>query len=230
MARLAGHLGQAEVGLTRKRVETTGRDGKGSTDHSWMRSADLALTVSRSQPGTARSAHDAAVVLASFANADAGAYQRGSIALHHHSFIGFFDRVDLRLFARAVSQHAPASEWPSMGGEESVRGLHEDLATGRSLWALQAEWWTAVPGTPRDEKLASLLRRQLALAAWVDTGGIDRPTIAIGRRLTALGIGLRFNQSDELTMRLDLGRPVMGIPSDQRRLRLLFTVSVRPRL
>lgn len=223
-------FGQAEIGLSRQRNETFVRGTTTGDDVTWLRRVDLSLTLARSQPGTAAAAHDAVIVSTSLAQGDAGSFRRGSIALHRHQFIGFFDRLDLRFYARGVSSRAPPAEWPSFGGEESVRGLREDLATGRSLWALQSEWWMPVPWKTDNERLASLLRRQIALAAWVDTGAIHRPTTAIERRHTVIGLGLRYSQSDELTMRLDVARPVAGVAADQRRLRVLFTVSARPRL
>lgn len=239
---------QAEFALSRERAETTaagsatagtagGAAGAGAGTAAtagaaveWLRRADFTLTVARSEFGTAASAHDAAVVSTSLAQASSGSYRSASLALSHHQFIGFFDRVDLRFFARGVSRRAPAAELPTFGGENTVRGLREDFAAGQALWALQSEWWMPAPWRTDSERLASLLRRQLALAAWVDTGAIYKPTTAIARRHTAVGLGLRYSQSDALTMRLDLARPVVGVGPDQRRLRLLFTVAVRPRL
>lgn len=239
---------QAEFALSRERTETTAAGsaaagtggaaagtGAGAAASAgpaveWLRRADFTLTVARSRFGTAASAHDAAVISTSLAQASGGSYRSVSLALNHHQFIGFFDRVDFRFFARGVSRRAPAAEMPTFGGEDSVRGLREDFATGRALWALQSEWWMPVPWKTDSEGLASLLRRQLALAAWVDTGAIYKPTTAIARRHTAAGLGLRYSQSDALTMRLDLARPIAGVDPDQRRLRLLFTVAVRPRL
>lgn len=222
---------QAEFTLARENAQA--KDAAvGSVDPSatWMRRVDATLTVARSQPGTAKAMHDEAVLSASFAQADTGSFQQVSVALNHHQFIGFFDRLDFRLFGRGVTSRAPATELPSFGGEESVRGLREDQASGRAVWALQSEWWMPVPWKTNNETLASLFRRQLALAAWVDTGAIYRPTTPIARQHTAVGLGLRYSQSDELTLRFDVARPVAGLVSEQRRTRLLLTVTMRPRL
>lgn len=226
-----GSFAQAEFTLARENAQA--KDAAvGGVDPSaaWMRRVDTTLKVARSQPGTAKSMHDEAVLSTSFAQAETGSFQRVSVALNHHQFIGFFDRLDFRFFGRGVTNRAPATELPTFGGEESVRGLREDQASGRAVWALQSEWWMPVPWKTNSEARASLFRRQLALAVWVDTGAIYRPTTPFARQHTAVGLGLRYSQSDEVTLRLDVARPVAGLESEQRRTRLLLTVTMRPRL
>ncbi|MFG6430013.1 ShlB/FhaC/HecB family hemolysin secretion/activation protein [Roseateles sp. LYH14W] len=176
-----------------------------------LRSAGLGLVFSHSLHATARpSALDAELqVQAGRAGAGHGRYGRAQASLAWQRFVGPFWRWDLRANATAVRGPAPQAEWPTFGGEQSVRGYAADLAVARRTWALQNELWLPPPGADRvDAALGALLRRQVALALFVDIGGLrGSPSQHAGTKAGA-GLGLRYLADASVTLRLDWARPV----------------------
>lgn len=176
-----------------------------------LRSVGLGLAFSRSIHATARPADlDVELqALAGRAGAGHGRYGRAQATLAWQRFVGPFWRWDLRANATAVRGPAPQAEWPTFGGEQSVRGYAADLAVARRTWALQNEFWLPPPGAERiDSALGGLLRRQVALALFVDIGGLrGSPSHHTGTKAGA-GLGLRYLADAGVTLRLDWARPL----------------------
>ncbi|MCC6232599.1 MAG: hypothetical protein IT580_08140 [Verrucomicrobiales bacterium] len=126
------------------------------------------------------------------------------IHLSHHQFVGAFHQWDLRLRGAWASDATPERELPSFGGEESVRGYREDAGLGRTAWSIQNEYWIPVrlrPASP--SPLLRLLRQNLALAAFVDVGGVHDTSDAFSGIKAGAGLGVRAVWQDSITLRLD---------------------------
>lgn len=184
-----------------------------------LRTAGLGLVFSRSLHATARpSALDVELqAQAGRAGAGHGRYGRAQASLAWQRFVGPFWRWDLRAHATAVRGPAPQAEWPTFGGEQSVRGYAADLAVARRTWALQNELWLPPPGADRvDAALGALLRRQVALALFVDVGGLRGSPSQHAATKAGAGLGLRYLADANVTLRLDWARP---LGEDDARLR-----------
>lgn len=199
-----------------------------------LRSAGLGLVYSRSSHAAARPSDlDVELqALAGQANPGHARYRRAQATLAYQRFVGPFWRWDLRAQATAVGGPAPQAEWPTFGGEQSVRGYAQDLSVARRTWALQNELWLPPPGADGlDSELGSLLRRQVALALFVDVGGLrGSPTYGTGTK-TAAGLGLRYLADAGIALRLDWARPINeDAPRIRRSGQWLLSITSRPKL
>lgn len=219
---------QLELGLVRQRSELTGPSG--SVLRTLGSLAEARLIWVRSEHGTQAAPHTEAVLLLARGRSEGDGFGKLGLEFNHHRFVGFFTQWDLRLRAAGVSGEVPVAEQLSFGGEDSVRGYRVDAAAGRRVWALQNELWTPLPWQPRSTAFAQTLRRQVAVAALLDVGGVHGSRSGFDGRKASIGIGLRYHHGDVLALRLDVARPVGSVGADDRRTRLHFSVSSQRQL
>lgn len=224
----AASFSHIDFSLADYRTETNPAAAASSANRSrsHIRLADVSWQVAKAWPRTPASAQAEATLSLARGSADGQRFSKAGADFALHRFVGALSRWDLRLHARAVSGAAPASEWPSFGGEDSVRGYRADAASARRTWVLQNEYWMPLPWAPESPTLARTLRRSVALAFIADIGGLGGGAAAgLSGRKAGLGAGLRYVYNDSVTMRLDWARPVGNVAPEYRRGRLYFTVS-----
>ena len=219
----AGSFSRLDLTLSDHETEVTPTSAPAS--RSRIRLAQAAWQVAKSWQRTPASDHIDATLSLANGRADGRRFSKSGIDLAYHRFVGALTRWDLRVHARAVSNAAPATEWPAFGGDDSVRGYRADAASARQTWALQNEYWMPLPWAPESASLARVLRRSVALAFIADLGGLADSQSTLSGRKASVGAGLRYVYSDNVTMRLDWARPVGAVARDDRRNRLYFSVS-----
>ena len=222
---LGGTFGQAEFGVNRTDIEL--ESAGAAIRRTRVTLADATLVVVRSQAGTPASPYEEAVLSLARGRADGRGFGKAGLELSAHRFVAPFAQWDLRVRAQAVGAQAPVAEYPRFGGEDTVRGYRNERVVARRIWAIQNEYWMPLPWQFGSPALARTLRRNLALAALVDIGGVAAPLTPFGGRKAALGLGLRYNYQDTLSMRLDVARPVGSTASDDRRVRIHFSITAR---
>jgi hypothetical protein len=222
---VAGTFGQAELGLSRTDIEL--KSAGAATQSSRVTLADAALVVVRSREGTPASPHHEAVITLARGRADGHGFNKAGLDWSMHRFVGAFERWDLRVHVHAVSAGTPPAEYISFGGEDTVRGYRSDRTAARRVWAVQNEYWMPLRWPFGSESLERTLRRKLAVAALIDVGDVRESLTSFSGRKTGVGLGLRYNHEDALTMRLDVAHPVGSEIGADRRMRLYFTVSTR---
>lgn len=217
----------AQLELALRRVEIS-FDKLGS-QRQRVSAVDASLVLMRFHESTPASARQEWVLSATAGHADGERFAKAGTMLAMRRFVGAFSQWDLRARAQAVTARTPLAEWVRFGGEDTVRGYKADYAVARQAWALQNEYWMPLPWMPSSPELASTLRRNLALAAFLDMGGVRHAPAALagvsGFKAGA-GIGLRYRPDPGATLRLDAARPVGGVPRDDRRTRIHFNVTV----
>lgn len=132
-------------------------------------------------------------------------YFKPSLRATYHRFVSSFLQWECNAGFAWASEDTPSVELPSFGGESSVRGYRKDAGVGRVSWAVQNELWVPVRfplGLPLPEEFDKIVRRNLAVAAFFDLGGIHQSTDGFSGVKTGGGMGLRFVCGD-LTLRLD---------------------------
>ncbi|MGM9482926.1 ShlB/FhaC/HecB family hemolysin secretion/activation protein [Roseateles sp. NT4] len=215
---------QLEVAL--RRVEIT-FDATGS-QRQRVSAVDVSLVLTRSHEGTPASERQELVLNASAGRADGEYFGKAGMTLAVRRFVGAFSQWDLRARAHAVSTHTPLEEWVRFGGEDTVRGYKADNTVARQAWALQNEYWMPLPWTPASPEFASNLRRHVALAAFLDMGGVrhaNTPLSGASGFKAGAGLGLRYRPYPSTALRLDVARPVGNVADNDRRTRIYFTVT-----
>jgi hypothetical protein len=138
---------------------------------------------------------------------DAGdAFIRPSVEITYHRFLGSFAQWECSAQAAWASSGTPMIEWPTLGGESSVRGYRFTAGTGRSTWSVQNELWIPIflrqrIGLP--DAIDRMVRRNLSLAAFIDVGGVGQTDDSFSGTKAGAGLGVRFVYNDLLTIRLD---------------------------
>jgi len=219
-----GTYGQLELGANRSDVML-----EGSTEPKQRLTVfDASAFIGGSSQGTPGSERWETAVTLALGRATTA--QDGFVKLQqqaaYNRFVGSFDRWDMRARIAGVTSDTPQSEWSTFGGEDSVRGYRIEAAAARRTWVLQNEFWTPLSFLARDnEELARTLRRSVALALFVDVGGLSKGTAPDGTR-AGVGAGLRMTLNDAFVLRLDWARPVgstNGLGERENRFYLTFT-------
>ena len=202
----AGSFGQATASLTQ---HDTWQEGTAEPKDR-IRKATAGFVFARTEYATAASPHvDGGMSLTQGRARPGSSFRKAEGDITLHRFTGAFYRWDLRAATAYVSKTAPQSEWPVFGGEASLRGYASDTTIARRTWVIQNELWLPVSELlQRDTEFTSFLRRSVWLAVLVDVGGLESsPRLANGSRRSA-GLGLRFAQGSDFTLRLDWARPI----------------------
>lgn len=202
--------------------ERVGRDG--------IASADLGLLYFRQwdcRPGSARLEIEP-VLRAAVSDTNGSAFFIPRVDATYHQFVGPFSQIDVNGRIAWASDETPPNELPSLGGEQTVRGYRTDAFVGNLVWALQTEAWLPLRfRVARSGSLERFLRRNLALAAFVDIGGVQDTADGEDGFKAGAGLGLRMVWADYLTVRLDWAHALDE--SDERRggSMVYFTVTTR---
>lgn len=134
-----------------------------------------------------------------------------------------FLRADLQLSDRPLL----SQEQISLGGQDNLRGYRQDALLSDNGLLLSAEVRVPVLRIP---EISGLLQ----VVPFVDFGTVwnrQANTNPDPSSLASLGIGLRLQISDRLTMRLDVGIPLSRIAADKKTLQengIYFSISANP--
>jgi hemolysin activation/secretion protein len=165
-------------------------------------------------PGSARLDFQPTVRLG-YGNQEGVWFFKPSFQGTYHRFISAFLQWECNAAFTWASADTPSVELPSLGGESSVRGYRKDAGVGRISWAVQNELWIPVRirlGLP--EEWDKIVRRNLAVAAFADLGGVHQSIDGFSGVKAGVGLGLRFVYGD-LTLRLDWAH-ALDEPNHQR--------------
>lgn len=202
--------------------ERVGRDA--------ITSADLGLLYFRQwdcRPDSARLEIEP-ILRAAVGDTNGSAFFIPRVDASYHQFVGPFSQIDVNGRIAWASDETPPNELPSLGGEQTVRGYRTDAFVGNLVWALQTEAWLPLRfRLARSGSLERFLRRNLALAAFVDVGGVQDTEDGEEGFKAGAGLGLRMVWADYLTVRLDWAHALDE--SDERRggSMVYFTVTTR---
>jgi len=120
----------------------------------------------------------------------------------------FLFRADIQLADRSL---VPIEQF-GLGGQESVRGYRQDFLLGDNGVAATAELRLPILRVPEVQGV-------LQLAPFLDLGTVwnssGKPNPS-PNTLFGIGVGLRYQQSDRLTARIDYGIPVVSVGSNKR--------------
>lgn len=216
--------GQLELGATQSDVAL--EDGR--TPKQRLTVLDIDIFAGGSAQGTPRSQRweGGALLALGRATTAPDGFAKLQLQAAYNQFLRSFERWDLRARLAGATNDTPRSEWPTFGGEDSVRGYRVEAAAARGTWSLQNEFWTPLSFLAGDNvELARTLRRSAALALFADVGGLSSGTAPDGARF-GLGAGLRVTLSEAFVLRLDWARPVgstRGLGERENRLYLSFT-------
>lgn len=126
---------------------------------------------------------------------------------------------DTLLLLRSDVQLAPASLFPleklGLGGQDSVRGYRQDALLSDSGAFASAEVRLPIYRTPSRQGVLQLAPFTDFATAWNSSGSDAPDSSTLGpNTLASIGLGLRWQQGDRFTARLDWGIPL--IPTDSR--------------
>jgi len=103
----------------------------------------------------------------------------------------------------------PVFDRVSLGSADTVRTFRADYELGRSAWSLQNEFWFRVPGMDSDtsagQGLYSTLYRQCRVSVFTDVGRAWDNVNTNHGVLIVPGAGLRFQASDRIVFKADVG-------------------------
>ncbi len=134
-----------------------------------------------------------------------------------------FLRCDLQLVDRPLL----SQEQISFGGQETLRGFRQDSVSTDNGLLLSAELRIPVMRVPEISGLLQVVPFFDFGEAW----NYNASTNPDPSTLASLGLGLRFQMSDRLTMRLDWGIPLSRITGDKQTLQergLYFSLVANP--
>jgi len=121
------------------------------------------------------------------------AYQSFYVNGNFHQRLTRILESDIAFHAEFDSRDTPIFEQASLGGAQSLRGFRQDDAIGRQYWSIQNELWAPVPGVQNSyEGARSFIRRNIRLAAFVDSGGAFNTTGTTAGTRVGPGSGIRF--------------------------------------
>jgi hypothetical protein len=219
-----GIYGQLELGANRDDVVQEGS----TAPKQRLTVADASVFVGGAAQGTPRSERweSGATLAVGHSSTASRNFAKLQIQAAYNQFVRSFERWDMRARLSGVTSDTPQSEWPTFGGDDSVRGYKVEAAAARRTWILQNEYWTPLSFLARsNEDLARTLRRSVALALFADIGGLSSGTAQDGTR-AGVGAGLRVTLSDAFVLRLDWARPIgstRGLGDRDNRFYLTFT-------
>jgi hypothetical protein len=151
-----------------------------------------------------------------------------SLTARYHRFVSSFWQWDIAVHGEISTHETPTTELPSLGGEDTVRGYRADAGLGRAVWAVQNEIWMPLRwdmGLP--EGFDRFLRRNLALAAFVDVGGVYDSVDQFSGFKAGAGLGLRMVWQDLLTFRLDWAHPLTSREDDRGGSMVYFSIATK---
>lgn len=131
-----------------------------------------------------------------------------------------FLKADLQLSDRPLL----SQEQISIGGQDNLRGYRQDALLSDNGLLLSAEVRVPVLRIP---EISGLLQ----VVPFIDFGTGWNQTNPNPSSLASLGIGLRLQISDRLTMRLDVGIPLSRIAAEKKTLQengIYFSISTNP--
>ncbi|MEH1904913.1 MAG: ShlB/FhaC/HecB family hemolysin secretion/activation protein [Nostoc sp.] len=133
----------------------------------------------------------------------------------------------LRLNTQLASRTLLPLEQFGLGGQDSVRGYRQDYLLTDNGTFVSAEVQVPIVRLPRIDSVLQVVPFVDFGVGW-NSSGRENPN---PNTLAAIGLGLRWSQSDRFTVRLDWGIPLVSIDSNQRTLQengLYFSLFYNP--
>ncbi|MBN3949173.1 MAG: ShlB/FhaC/HecB family hemolysin secretion/activation protein [Nostoc sp. NMS7] len=133
----------------------------------------------------------------------------------------------LRLNTQLASRTLLPLEQFGLGGQDSVRGYRQDYLLTDNGTFVSAEVQVPILRLPQIDSILQVVPFVDFGVGW-NSSGIKNPD---HNTLAAVGLGLRWSQSDRFTVRLDWGIPLISVNSNERTLQengLYFSLFYNP--